>query len=101
MRTLRTLLLALLLAPIPALAVTRGTDTAQAGSLGNVDTELIQTIGRYRRTTARLQVVMGVRQTLPSPGRRHASRVRMLALWRHHAARVRHTFVAGPPHAGG
>jgi hypothetical protein len=100
MRILRTLLLAvLLLAPVPALALTRGAEPAQAGRLGNVDSELIQAIGRIRRTTAQMELVMGVRRTFPAVGKAHPSRLRMLALWRQHAAVVRHRFAA-PPHAG-
>ena len=99
MRTLRTLLLALLLAPIPVVALTRGAEPAQAGRLGNVDSELIHAIGHIRRTTAHMQAVMGIRPTTPAIGRMHPSRLHMLQLWRRHAAVVRQRFAA-PPHAG-
>jgi hypothetical protein len=97
MRTLRTYLLALFVAPAIALAVAHGGTAAQARSSVQAKAGLIKTIHHYRISSRRLQVVMGKRVVKLAPVR-HASLRRARAVWRRRAVVVRRHFTAGPTH---
>jgi hypothetical protein len=97
MRILRTHLLALLVAPAIALAVTHGGTAAPARSSAQVDAGLVRAIHHYRVSSRRLQVVMGKRVVKLAPVR-HASLRRARTVWRRRAVAVRRHFTAGPRH---
>jgi hypothetical protein len=99
MRTLRPLLLALLVAPAIALGGAHAGTAAQARSTMRVDAALVKAIRHYRVSSVRLQVVMGRRVVKLAPVR-HASLWRARRVWRRRAILVRQRFTAGPAHRG-
>ena len=97
MRTLRTYLLAVVVALSLSFGPGHGTTAASAHVSVEIDAGMIKAIRHYRRTAVRLHRVMGRRLRTLRP-LRHVSLRRARAVWLHRAVAARRLFVAGPAH---
>jgi hypothetical protein len=97
MRTLRTYLLALLVALSIPSGLAKGTAAASAHVSLELDAGAIKAIRHYRGAAVRLHRVMGRSLSQLGPVR-HVSLQRARTIWRRRAGIAWRRFTAGPPH---